>query len=75
MSTDDTTPVTTTVLKRELKKELQLFEKRILDEVKRYFDVAVENVRHDAMDANHDKIELIKDRVTRLEQHTGLAAA
>ncbi len=42
------------------------------DEIIRHFDVAVETIRHDLLGADHDEIEGIKDRVTRLERHTGL---
>lgn len=49
-------------------------KKEILQEIKHYFDLTVENIRHDLLGTNRDEIEVIKDRVTRLEQHTGLAA-
>ena len=45
------------------------------DDTKLYFDSAVENILHDLKGANRDEIEVIKDRVTRLERHTGLAKA
>ena len=32
------------------------------------------NIRYDLVGANRDEIEVIKDRVKRLEDHTGLAA-
>jgi hypothetical protein len=44
-------------------------------ELMRYFNVVAENIHHDAIGANTDEIEVIKDRVTRLERHTGLATA
>jgi hypothetical protein len=46
-------------------------EKRIM----RYFDVAVEAIRHDLEGANKDGIELIKDDIVRLKRHTGLIPA
>ena len=51
-----------------LKQDMHLLKQ----ELKRHFDVTVETIRHDLLGANHDKIEVIKDRVTRLERHTGL---
>ncbi len=45
------------------------------ERTKRYFDVVVEDIRHDLEGANKDEIEVIKDRVTRLEKHTKIAAA
>ena len=45
------------------------------ERTKRHFDVVVEDIRHDLEGANKDEIEVTKDRVTRLEKHTGLMAA
>lgn len=36
------------------------------------FHVIAEQIHHDAIGANRDEIEVVKDRVTRLERHTGL---
>jgi len=41
-------------------------------EIMRHFDVVAEQLRHDALGANRDDIEIVKDRVTRLEHYTGL---
>lgn len=43
------------------------------DRLKDYFDLTVENIRYDLVGANRDEIEMIKDRVGRLEKHAGLA--
>ena len=45
------------------------------EEIKRHFDVVVEDIRHDLQGANRDEIESTKDRVTRLEQRAGIAPA
>ena len=45
------------------------------DEIIRHFDLTVETIRHDLLGANKDDIDVLKDRVTRLERHTGLVAA
>ena len=58
-------------LRREFKQDFHSFK----DEIIRHFDVAVETIRHDLKGANRDEIETIKDRVTRLEHHTGLLPA
>lgn len=44
-------------------------EARIL----RHFDLTVEAIRHDLVGANSDEISSLDDRVTRLEEHFGLA--
>ena len=56
---------------------LRVFEyiDRKAEEIMRHFEVVAEQLRHDAMGANRDDIEGVKDRITRLEQHTGLIAA
>lgn len=64
MSDNGTAPAT--------QKNLKELEVRLLSEIKRHFDVTVETIRHDLLGANHDDIEVIKDRVARLEHHTGL---
>jgi len=48
---------------------------KLKDEILRHFDLTVETIRHDLLGANHDEIENIKDRVKKLERHTGLVAA
>ena len=45
------------------------------EEIKRYFDVRVEDIRHDLLGVNKDKIELHEDRIRRLERHAGFATA
>ncbi|MDD5041932.1 MAG: hypothetical protein PHX87_06160 [Candidatus Peribacteraceae bacterium] len=59
------------VTRREMQKEMQ----HMRDEILRHFDLTVETIRHDLTGANRDEMETIKDRVTRLERHTGLVAA
>lgn len=44
------------------------------DELKEHFDVALENVRHDLIGANKDRIEDHEHRLKRLETQTGLQA-
>jgi len=58
----------------EVEKRLEARIERGMQDVTRHFDVAVESIRHDLLGANRDEIETIKDRVSRLEQHAGLAA-
>lgn len=48
---------------------------RKTEEIMRHFDVVAEQLRHDAMGANRDDIEGVKDRVAQLEQHCGLVAS
>ncbi len=48
---------------------------RKANEIMHYFDVIAEQLRHDAMGANRDDIEGVKDRVTQLERHCGLVAS
>jgi hypothetical protein len=43
------------------------------DRIKRHFDLTVETIRHDLLGAHKDDLESIKDRLIRLERHTGLA--
>ncbi len=45
------------------------------DEVKFHFDVSVEQVHHEMLSANREEILVIKDRLTRIEDHIGLKAA
>ncbi len=45
--------------------------KRWKDEIMQHFDVVAENIRHDALGANRDEVERLKDRVTRLEEVVG----
>ena len=52
------------------------------DEILRHFDIIAENLRHDALGARSDEIEVLKDskkdherRLTRLEQSAGLIVA
>ncbi|OGJ64413.1 hypothetical protein A3C37_01475 [Candidatus Peribacteria bacterium RIFCSPHIGHO2_02_FULL_53_20] len=42
------------------------------DRMVQQFHVIAEQIHHDAIGANRDEIEVVKDRVTRLERHTGL---
>ena len=52
------------------------------NEILRHFDIIAENLRHDALGARSDEIEVLKDskkdherRLTRLEQSAGLIVA
>lgn len=56
------------------KDEMRDTTERWKDEVKGHFDLAVETIRHDLLGANRDDIASMKDRLTRLERQTGLAA-
>ena len=55
----------------KLAKAIEESEDRIL----RHFDLTVETIRHDLLGANADRIELLHDRITRVEQRVGLAPA
>ena len=44
-------------------------------ETKEHFDLTVEHIRFELLGAKGDEIEVIKDRIKRLEKHTGLIAA
>ncbi|MBI3331406.1 hypothetical protein HYZ99_00415 [Candidatus Peregrinibacteria bacterium] len=57
---------------RSVRQEMRALKTEIVEELKRHFDVTVETIRHDLLGANKDDIEVLKDRVTRLEDHTGL---
>ena len=61
--------------KNDLQEGLLTVKEELLREIKHYFDLTVENIRHDLLGANRDEIEIIKDRVTRLERHTGIVRA
>lgn len=74
MANDDTAPATKKDL-RELEGKLDAKLEKYKDEILRHFDLTAENIRHDLAGANRDEIEMVKDRVTRLERHTGLVAA
>jgi phage host-nuclease inhibitor protein Gam len=41
-------------------------------ELMEHFNVVAENIRHDMASANEEEIDVLGDRVTRLEEHTGL---
>lgn len=68
---DDDAPATKRDL-NDLRKELKTDMGEMKEEILRHFDVVAEDLRHDVMGANRDEVELIKDRVTKLERHTGL---
>ena len=64
------------------KQDLSLLEQRLLkssaqqkDEILRHFDVSVEAIHHDLVGARADELELLKDRIRRLEKHAGLIPA
>jgi len=88
MVNDDNAPATKKdlrLLKSEISSKIDGFDSRMdrldkkmdqfKDEILRHFDLTAENIRHDLAGANRDEIEMVKDRVTRLERHTGLVAA
>ncbi|MDB4978945.1 MAG: hypothetical protein JWM56_1131 [Candidatus Peribacteria bacterium] len=52
----------------DMKGEIHIWKQEIME----HFDLVAENIRYDVQGANKDEIEGIKDRVLRLEQHTGL---
>lgn len=54
------------------KDELHLDMETWKEELKLHFDFVAENLRHDYLSANHDEVENLKTRVTRLERKTGL---
>lgn len=43
------------------------------DEIKRYFDVMVETMKHEFRDAYHDGYATLRDRVDRLERAVGIS--
>lgn len=67
MGKDDQTPAT--------KRDIGELERRLKSDILRHFDLTVETIRHDLLGANRDDIETLKDRVGRLEHHTGLVAS
>jgi hypothetical protein len=86
---DDSSPATKADIKgfvehvdatiKELYDANERWKDEILNEVKRHFDVAVEDIRHDLEGANRDEIDVLKDskrdhekRITRLEQNVGV---
>ncbi|MGE0536212.1 MAG: hypothetical protein AB7O68_14625 [Pirellulales bacterium] len=62
-------------LRRELEERVDARIAASEERVKRHFDVAVETIRKDLVGANADEIESLKTRVSRVEQHVGLAPA
>ena len=66
--------------KAATKGDLKMLEQKIFDrmktevvhDIKGHFDLAIETIRYDLLGANKDDIEVVKDRVRRLEVHTGL---
>jgi hypothetical protein len=53
---------------QSLRAQLAASEERM----KRHFDVAIEQAKFELLGAKKDDVEVLKDRVTRLERHTGL---
>lgn len=77
---DDTAPATKADI-RYLRTEVNAKFEMHTAEIKRYFDLAVETIRHDLLGANRDQIEVLKDRsanherrIRGLEAAAGLAA-
>ena len=58
-------------LRVEIDEKIAASEDRMVHQ----FHVIAEKIHHDAIGANRDEIEVVKDRVTRLERHTGLIKA
>jgi hypothetical protein len=52
-------------------KQMAKLEERMLQE----FQLSIEIIRDDLKGANKDEIEIIKDDIVRLKQHTGLMPA
>lgn len=78
MVQDDATSATTKYM-QEMKKELMLEMGKLYsqmaqntEDMKSYFDLALENAVYDIKGANKDKIENHEDRIIRLEKHAGL---
>ena len=64
--------------KNEMKQDMQSWKQEIIHE----FHVVAEDIRHDALGANRDKVGVLSDRsekhekrIVKLEHHTGLIAA
>ncbi|MDP7454624.1 MAG: hypothetical protein QF809_03765 [Candidatus Peribacteraceae bacterium] len=85
MANDDNQPATRKdlfILEKKIDNRFDGFEmilKIWKDEIYRHFGVISEDTRHDAMGANKDTIELIKDkqqkhdvRIRKLEDHVGM---
>ena len=58
-------------IRAEMKSDMSAMEYRILEQM----GLLLENFKHDIVGATKDGIDSLKTRVTRLERHTGLAAA
>ena len=48
------------------------WKQQIIHETTRKFDLAVETVRREVPPAKSDQIEVLSDRIRRLEHHVGL---
>lgn len=77
MAKDSQAPATKTDIAMLMKEIGKLYDAqdRWKEEIRRHFDLTVETIRHDLRGANKDEIVALKDRVSRLERHTGLVAA
>lgn len=62
MSSDDTTPATKADLKA-LERRLEGKMDAKTEEILRHFDIVAEDIRHGALGANRDEIEVLKDRI------------
>lgn len=62
-------------LREELTETMDEKISAVEDRMVHQFYVIAEQIHHDAIGANRDEIEVVKDRVTRLERHTGLLKA
>lgn len=63
----------------DLEKRMNVLEQKMekgFEETKQHFDVVAENIHYDMLKgALNDKVEQHEDRIVRLEQRAGLAAA
>lgn len=55
-------------LREEVDEKIDKSEQRMVHQ----FHVIAEQIHHDAIGAKRDEIEVVKDRVTRLERRTGI---
>lgn len=55
----------------ELRDNVKEWKKEIIHE----FKIIAEDLRHDLIGIHKDKLENHEDRITRIEEHVGLAAA
>ncbi|MBI5793988.1 hypothetical protein HZA87_02785 [Candidatus Uhrbacteria bacterium] len=73
---DDQSPATKSDIRILMDQIGELYDanKRWKDEILHFFDIRLEDIRHDLLGVNKDKIESHEDRIRRLERHAGFAA-